>query len=220
MKAKEFWNYFEDNEAIIREEFDEMCYPYLPELDALDMALKDYSWGLGWVLSYDKKQKKHKLVITADSNPDYFLAAITLVEQAPTMLRWNIIALIPPVSYSKKEFMIAEWVLDGTPIKFVNLKGTLSHMMSDGTYGITFVLSFIFRDKNIDQIREDLCVLLEFYFGERRFGLTIVFVGIEFEQEEDFEYTTLDKLDRAMLEYDRYCAFLNAHKNDVQQFPQ
>ena len=201
MTAKEFWQRFKTFEAIFRDELYIAYYATKPASDIIMRALKAYSEGLGYMYYNDKKLGKFVFCISANCNPNNFLSALTLVSQAPELPHWNIHALIPPLGYSKK-FLNSKITLDGITIKLKHLKCTLSLIMWDGTYGITFVLPFYFKRKDQEVINDTLFGLLEMTLGERRCTKAILYMDIEYTKKEYFEYHTIDKLDK-MMEIDK-----------------
>lgn len=95
-KAKEFWDWFEKNNAryIFIHEIDmALQQTYLTELAE---KLHHYNRNLFFLVG-GHPDEDVELVITAEGNRKYFEAVEDLVKEAPVIPRWKIIAFKPPM---------------------------------------------------------------------------------------------------------------------------
>jgi hypothetical protein len=94
-KEKVFWNWFRKKSKIyseINELNDENKINKL--LDSLLKHLHDYSEGLFFQIGGDNAV--NELIISADGNKNYFTTVENLVDSAPKIRHWKIIAFKPP----------------------------------------------------------------------------------------------------------------------------
>ena len=95
-QLKEFWNWFH--------EYHEAFY-YLKEftieeqafyLNELDDRLRDYHPDLTYVIVFPKKNKKAKLILTANGRKDAMFFVIQLESIAPKIPKWTVIKFLQP----------------------------------------------------------------------------------------------------------------------------
>ncbi len=94
ISEKEFWDWFAANE----EKYylnDETKGPLLKEMYD---KLQEYHTGLTYQFSLNEENKKKEFVISADGIRENFPAVTNLVEVAPKLERWEIIAFRPRIT--------------------------------------------------------------------------------------------------------------------------
>lgn len=96
-KAKQFWSWFEANNA---------KYLFLkemqPELKTQAMkdfqkVLQDYCQSVYFLIGNETYERKRELIITAEGNKDYFNHVEFLIDNAPSLDRWELLKFKPPM---------------------------------------------------------------------------------------------------------------------------
>jgi hypothetical protein len=120
-KEKKFWNWFKKNNAkflFLNEVDDEIKEKHM---DDFITQLHKYNEGLYFLIGGHPDDKKVELVITAEGIVEYFSAVEKLVEAAPELERWSIIAFKPPEG---ADFIteIGNRIFDPNEITFIPLE--------------------------------------------------------------------------------------------------
>ena len=202
MTAKEFWARFVSNEAFIRDELSRPDTEETPAANAFALALEEVCLGLGFEMSHNHETGQCKLIITTDSNSEYFIAATHLVDHAPRVPNWTIQALVPPLKKYTNKYLESTIMMDDVHFKIKHLKGAITNYVPDEhLFGITFVLPFIFKNKDQDRLQEALYLLVQEALGERRYASQIQYVEIAYEKSDLFDYFSIDGIDASMQEF-------------------
>lgn len=170
-KTEQFWNWFKDNEA---------KFFFLNQIDnekerenLLNEFLErhhTHSKGLFFEIG-GLTDAKQDLIITAGGNPDYFGKAEALVQQAPKLEYWNVIALKPAKSEATVEF--GNIILQPEGMFFIPLSSNKTNLIGLRIY----LENYASFDK--DQCLEATYIFLDNLIGEKSTALNIGHVELE-----------------------------------------
>jgi hypothetical protein len=137
--AKEFWDWFSANNAkyYFLEDADDEVQEEL--LDSFLEKLQSYSRGLYFLVGGSPNEDK-ELIVTAEGNLAYFNDVINLVNAAPKLENWNIIAFKPAEGLDfKTEYNNVE--LDPHKLWFLPLKNNENTKQLGIRIGVNQVIS-------------------------------------------------------------------------------
>ena len=177
ISATEFWDWFKNNNSqffFLNQINDENEKQRI--LDELDSKLNEYSEGLYFEIG-GHPDDTQDLIITADGNINYFKDVKYLVENAPKISNWNIIAFKPPIN-EKFEINYEDIFIDSNNIWFKLDKN------EDDSLNITLFF------KNLEKSYESQYgsvshIILQTILGERFFNEKVdsVFFDELYEEE-------------------------------------
>lgn len=170
-KEQQFWNWFKKNEAQfffhnqIKDEIEKEKI-----LNELDKHLHLYCENLYFEVGGSPDQKQD-LIITAQGDADYFSIAESLVEKAPQLEYWNIIALKPAVEDSVIEYDGIKLIPE--TMWFFPLNNEKSDQLGLRVY----IKDYNSADK--DKFLFCTYLIIDNLLGERSSGLDIGYVEIQ-----------------------------------------
>lgn len=96
LQLQQFWNWFVENEAtyygLHRMALDDKTYHF----ERLCLYLKDFHPDLGVIVAGPRDLGKATLTFTANGRPDGFIHVRNLVDHAPSLPRWDVVAFVQP----------------------------------------------------------------------------------------------------------------------------
>ena len=128
-KINTFWNWFQDNNQIIKNLINETPPNQKQICNWLNKQLGYYCKELDFVIVIPKTiNQKNKLIITANGNPEYFEQVVKLVINAPILRNWEFTAFIQPIANIEKiidglddPYVFQEITIKSSEIKFLPL---------------------------------------------------------------------------------------------------
>lgn len=171
--ANEFWDWFSANNSkyYFLDDTDDNIQEEL--LDSLLDKLQSYSMGLYFLVGGDPNEDK-EFIITAEGNSDYFEDVINLVNAAPQLERWNIIAFKPAQAFDfKTNYNNVE--LDPHKLWFLPLKNSNTPKKIGIRIGVSQVVSETEKQDYLFAAH----IILDTILGEKSAAEDIGYVDIE-----------------------------------------
>ncbi len=186
---KSFWDWFQSNEATLRNLNIEKPEIQKQFLYWLDKHLHYYSKGLNCILIFPKNKKITELIVSANGNQEFFSNVITLIDNAPKLQYWKFTAFIQP-SENIEEM---EAGLDKPYVfKDINLKASELKFMPFQYEGVKKIDMIVYlknftihcNNKNLLQV---VFIIMQDIIGEKALYQNINFVELAQmpEQEKD-----------------------------------
>tara|TARA_R110002033_G_scaffold170860_1_gene214516 strand:+ start:2238 stop:2828 length:591 start_codon:yes stop_codon:yes gene_type:complete len=179
ISTTEFWDWFKNNSSqffFLNQIDDENEKQRI--LDEFDSKLNEYSEGLYFEIG-GHPDDTQDLIITADGDINYFKDVKHLVENAPKISNWNIIAFKPPIN-EKFEINYEDIFIDSDNIWFKLDKN------EDDSLNITLFF------KNLEKRYESQygsvsLIILQTILGERYFNEKVSSVFFDELHEEELK---------------------------------
>lgn len=189
-KEKQFWDWFKKNEAksffLNQIDDDVEKERILNELEEhLHFYCKDLFFEVGGF-----PNQKQDIIISAQGAAEFFSKAEYLVDQAPELEHWNVIALKPPVQGAIIEYNDIKF--NPEMMWFIPLVNEKSHQIGLRVYIDNY------NSKDTDSFLNGTYLVIDNLLGEKSSGLDIGYVEIEnlpaiHEREDLIELTKLPR---------------------------
>ena len=176
-----FWTWFQDNEHLLNNRKDKDHEKEESALYWLGEFLGYYCPNLIYLIVQNKKGKKNaELIISADSDPDFYGEVIKLVDAAPEILGWKITAFIQPspqlwgeINENVKPFIFPDIMLNRGELLFIPWENQLNDKMILRIYCRQFTIGC-----NKKHWEKALHIYIQHLLGEITYGNHIAFVEI------------------------------------------
>lgn len=170
-KEKQFWDWFKKNEAksffLNQIDDDVEKESILNELEEhLHFYCKDLFFEVGGF-----PNQKQDIIISAQGVAEFFSKAEYLVNQAPELEHWNVIALKPPVEGAIIEYNDIKF--NPEMMWFIPLVNEKSHQIGLRVYIDNY------NSKDTDSFLNGTYLVIDNLLGEKSSGLDIGYVEIE-----------------------------------------
>lgn len=96
-KAKQFWSWFEANNAKYLFLNDMTPDLKTQALKSFQKELHEYCNSVYFLIGNETQERKRELIITAEGNKDYFNHVEFLIDGAPKLERWELLKFKPPM---------------------------------------------------------------------------------------------------------------------------
>ncbi len=189
-KAKQFWSWFEANNA---------KYLFLNEMtsDVKEQAIKtfqaelhDYCQSVYFLIGNETEARKKELIITAEGNKDYFSHVEFLIDNAPKLVRWELLKFKPPMGSGFKA-VIQNREFDPRVTRCMLLEdaeqpGTIGLRMYYNDFNLTYKRNFAYGTY----------VMLDMLLGEKSATLDIDHLEIVKTPDniEEMDFIYLDQI--------------------------
>ena len=176
-----FWNWFQDNHHLINKSDENSDKDYETALYWLGEFLGYYCPNLIYLIVQNKKGKKStELIISADSDPEFYGEVIKLVDAAPEISGWKITAFIQPspqflgeIDEKIKPFIFPDIILNRGDLLFIPWDNHLNDKMILRIYCRQFTIGC--KKKHWEKA---LHIYIQHLLGEITYGNHIAFVEI------------------------------------------
>lgn len=182
-----FWNWFQDNHHLISKSDENANQYYETALYWLGEFLGYYCPHLIYiVIQKSKGTEESELIISANSDPDYYGEVITLVDAAPKIIGWKITAFIQPCPEllddfegDNKPFIFQDIILTAEDLLFIPWDNDQNDKMILKIYCRQFTMGC--KKKHWEKA---LHIYIQQFIGEINYGNHIAFVELARKYKE------------------------------------
>ncbi|MCG2417580.1 hypothetical protein K8089_01000 [Aequorivita sp. F47161] len=202
MTAKEFWMEFENYEETLRFNMD------LTEMERDDIShyyllllLSYYHPGLELFLGYDKNSdtEKYKLIISCGGKRDLFMYVNTLVEAAPALSQWEIIAFKQAQFKVDAELLTHPFDFPDYSIRPKDIRFAVTEWYpEEGVFDLLLLLPLNLKKFSQDWLENSVSIIFQELWGERFVGEKINALFFTYHSSSEYDFLELHLLETCL----------------------